>query len=298
MSPDQENQMVRYLLGQLAEQEEAEFEGQYLANDSLFEELLAVEDDLHDAYVREELSVHDGEAFEARLLSSPLQQEKLKIARTLHEYLTGKRAPIRPVAQPASWRKLLRVVGARPRMALIPALSVSLVLLVAGGWWLAHRNKRNSDFPHTREQATSPSTPSVQAGPPQDQSSEARVLKAPGAQKPQANTVAFVLAPGLVRGSQESRPLVVPHDVSRVRLEARFEGDYPRYHALLETVEGRQIWSKGDLEAQAFPGGKRILLDLSSSLLPPGDYVLTLRGLPAGGSPETVAEYAFRVRKR
>jgi hypothetical protein len=30
-------------------------------------------------------------------------------------------------------------------------------------------------------------------------------------------------------------------------------------------------------------------------LLPPGDYILTLRGLPTAGSPETVAEYAFRV---
>jgi hypothetical protein len=111
--------------------------------------------------------------------------------------------------------------------------------------------------------------------------------------------MAVVLSRGLVRGNEEgSKPLVIPPEVSQVRLEARVEVDYPRYEAVLQTAESKRIWSKGDLEAQAFPGGKRILLlYLSSSLLPHGDYILTVRGLPTPGSPETVAEYPFRVRK-
>ena len=62
---------------------------------------------------------------------------------------------------------------------------------------------------------------------------------------------------------------MIPPGVSRVRLEARMEVNYPHYEAVLQTAESKRIWSKGDLEAQAFPGGKRILLYLSSSLLPP-----------------------------
>src|SRR5438874_4214113 len=91
--------------------------------------------------------------------------------------------------------------------------------------------------------------------------------------------------------------LDIPPEVSQVRLEARVEVDYPRYEAVLQTAESKRIWSKGDLEAQAFPGGKRFLLNISSSLFPPGDYVLTLRGLPTAGSSETVAEYSFHVEK-
>jgi hypothetical protein len=110
--------------------------------------------------------------------------------------------------------------------------------------------------------------------------------------------MAVVLSRGLVRGNEEgSKPLVIPPEVSQVRLEARVEVNYPRYEAELQTAESKRIWSKGDLKAQAFPGGKRILLYLSSSLLSPGDYILTLRGLPTAGSPETVAEYAFRIGK-
>jgi hypothetical protein len=96
-------------------------------------------------------------------------------------------------------------------------------------------------------------------------------------------------------GEQKSRPVVILPDVRRVRLEARFEGDYPSYEAVLQTAENKRIWSKGNLKDRPFPGGKRILFELSSSLLPTGDYILTLRGIPAAGSPETVAEYTFRV---
>ena len=84
----------------------------------------------------------------------------------------------------------------------------------------------------------------------------------------------------------------------RVRLEAQFEGDYPEYEAVLETAENKRVWSTRNLKAQAFPGGKNIFIDISSSLLAPGDYILTLHGFPAMGAPETAAEYAFRVAKR
>jgi hypothetical protein len=159
------------------------------------------------------------------------------------------------------------------------ALSLGLVILMAGSWWLGRRSVQPSQFSPAPPQTASPGavTPAAE-------------------QEPEARTIAVVLSRGLVRGNEEgSKPLVIPPDVSQVRLEARVEVNYRRYEAALQTAESKPIWSKGDLEAQAFPGGKRVLLHISSSLLPPGDYILTLRGLPTTGNPETVAEYSFRV---
>jgi hypothetical protein len=166
---------------------------------------------------------------------------------------------------------------------LIPVVSMSLVILMAGSWWLGRRSVRPQPLPS----ATS-----------QDVSGNASGSAAPTAEEhePDTKTLAVVLSRGLVRGNEEgSKPLVIPPKVNQVRLEARVEVDYPHYEAVLQTAESKQIWSKGDMEAQAFPGGKRILLYVSSSLLPPGDYILTVHGLPTAGSPETVAEYSFRV---
>jgi hypothetical protein len=110
--------------------------------------------------------------------------------------------------------------------------------------------------------------------------------------------MAFVLNRGQLRGGEESEPLVIPPDISEVRLDARVEADYPHYEAVLQTPEGKQVWSKKNLQAQPSASGKNVRLYLSSTLLPPGDYVLTLLGLPALGSPKTVAEYAFRISNK
>jgi len=283
MDSEQEKQMAQYLLGQLPEQEEAELERRYLADDTQFEELLAVEDDLRDAYARGELAGPDREAFEQRLLALPQQRQKQEFARTFRQYLLEAGSPARPLTHRVSkWEPLLRTLGARPQI-LVPALSAALIILIVGGWWLERRSAR---------------PPATGALP--GQAPAAQAPKLPQVQKPPAaKTLAVVLTPGLARGGEESRPLVIPPEVGRVRFEARFEGDYPRYYAVLETVEGRQVWgSEANLKAQAFPGGKRVFLDLSSSMLPPGDYILTVRGLPASGSAETVAEYTFRVANR
>ena len=108
-----------------------------------------------------------------------------------------------------------------------------------------------------------------------------------------------MLTPGLVRGSEPGlASLVIPPTVSRVRLEARFEGDYPEYEAVLQTAENKRVLTARNLKAQASGGGKSIFIHISSTLLSPGDYILTLRGVPAVGIPEMVAEYAIHVAKR
>jgi anti-sigma factor RsiW len=275
--------MAQYLLGQLPEEEQAELERQYLADDTLFEEFLSIEDDLRDAYVRGELSRTDREAFEQRLLAAPQQKQEQEFARTLCRYLGQMGTRVGRLAQlVAKWKSLLRALDTQHRMVLVPALSATILVLIVGGWWLGRRSVQPSQLP---------------PGPPQTASPGAAAPTA-GEQEPEARTIAVVLSRGLVRGNEEgSKPLVIPPEVSQVRLEARVEVNYPRYEAVLQTAESKRIWSQGDLEAQAFPGGKRILLYLSSSLLPPGVYILTVRGLPTAGSPETVAEYSFRIGK-
>ena len=53
---DYEEVCARYLLGELSEQEQAELEEGYFADDALFERFRAVKDDLIDAYARGDLA--------------------------------------------------------------------------------------------------------------------------------------------------------------------------------------------------------------------------------------------------
>jgi len=68
--PSDAGKLRRYLLGALSEDETAELEGLYFASDELFEELLAEEDDLVDAYVSGELTPDEMSRFDALLSGS------------------------------------------------------------------------------------------------------------------------------------------------------------------------------------------------------------------------------------
>lgn len=160
---------------------------------------------------------------------------------------------------------------------LVPVLSLCLVVLMAGSWRLGRRSAQTQHLPPVPSQ----SGPGNASG---------------TAEEADTRTFAVVLCRGLVRGNEEgSKPLVIPAKANQVRLEARVAVAYPRYEALLQTAENKRVLSKGNLEAEAFPSGRRIFLYVSRSILPPGDYVLTVRGVPTSGKAETVAEYSFRV---
>jgi anti-sigma factor RsiW len=152
--------MAQYLLGQLPEEEQAELERRYLDDDTLFEELLATEDDLRDAYVRGELSRPDREAFEQRLLTALHQKQEQEFARTLCQYLGETGTRVGPLAQlVAKWKSLLRALGTQPRMVVVPALSVTILVLMVGGWWLGRRSVQPLQLPPAPPQMASGNAP-------------------------------------------------------------------------------------------------------------------------------------------
>jgi hypothetical protein len=75
--------LIRYLLGELSSREQDEFEDRYFADSALHEQLLAVEDELIDAYVRGDLSAQRLDHFEYWFLRSAERREKLKFAKAL-----------------------------------------------------------------------------------------------------------------------------------------------------------------------------------------------------------------------
>ena len=70
--------MTRYLLGELPEPEAARFEDQYSADETLFEDLTAMEAELIDAYVHGELTPERRNRFETKYLASARQRQKVE----------------------------------------------------------------------------------------------------------------------------------------------------------------------------------------------------------------------------
>ena len=75
-----ENLIRRYLLGELAEADQAALEQELLIDRGKFDRVWAVENELVDSYVRGEMSRADRKRFESHYLASPLHRERVAIA--------------------------------------------------------------------------------------------------------------------------------------------------------------------------------------------------------------------------
>lgn len=140
MTPTQEiqQQLRRYLLGQLADSARDDVEQDILVNEELFAELLIVEDELTDEYVDGRLSQADRTNFESHFLATPERQQNLRFARALNRYVanhSGRRESTR--------RPVRGVWNSWPLRA---AAAVAVVAIIAGAWWLHVDQSRPKTF--------------------------------------------------------------------------------------------------------------------------------------------------------
>jgi hypothetical protein len=117
--------------------------------------------------------------------------------------------------------------------------------------------------------------------------------------RPQINTPIFVL--NAVRGADPSRPgaaneIVLTRRAAWFVLSLELEGEpaYANYRATIRTADGRVVWRESGLRPNRY---EALTISFDSHFFKPGDYLLTLEGLPAGGQPVAVAHYPFRVMK-
>ena len=80
---DSDTWQVKYLLGNLTDEEQAQIEDRAFADGDYLSSLEATEADLVDAYVRGELSQADRRSFENRFLTVPERLRKVEFARAL-----------------------------------------------------------------------------------------------------------------------------------------------------------------------------------------------------------------------
>src|SRR6516164_9195159 len=102
--------LVRYLLGNLTEEEQVRLEGQAFDDREYLNALEAAEADLIDAYVRGELPQEQRSAFEVRFLVAPQRRRKVEFARALAQVTEEIKAAELPVPRASGWRALVGAI--------------------------------------------------------------------------------------------------------------------------------------------------------------------------------------------
>jgi hypothetical protein len=260
--------ITQYLLGQTSPEDLPELEERLLTDSAFYEELLTVEDELIDDYLRGELSQLDRESFETHFSTAPERQQKVRFGRAFNKYVAAVDAMPEMAPATLAVSEKARDISKPPKpwySIFLPSqnpilsysLMTALVLIVGTVSWFGLKNLRNT-----------------------------------GSHDP-GKVLAITLTPGLTRSDGDIKKISIPGDTGTVRLQlALSKNEYAKYRAILLTDEGSEIWSDTlppDLD------GRFINVNIPAELLKPGEYQVRLSGQSEAGSFEALDRYSFRV---
>jgi hypothetical protein len=317
--PD-DQQLVRYLLGLLPDEEAARLDELSIADDEFAWRLRAVENDLVDAYASGTLTGETAERFESFYLSSPRRRKTLRVARSFLRAVDRRDEP--PDA--ATGRSVERATAVEPARA-FPAwrlMAVAALLLLACGALLFDGMRLRNGL---NEALRASATLDRRAQTLEQQLKDQQVANADAVEELKRARASLVLArqPAAARPRQQTEPasatmmtalvllpqsraiapiatLALPPDKDRVRFELRLESnEFPRYQVALKDPATNQIvWRSSQIRPTS-PGDKpTVSVVVPAAMLKPQHYAFELIARNAAGSTEIVGSYAVRIMPR
>lgn len=325
---------MRYLLGSLSEDEGTSMEEAFFADDAKFDELELAEDELIDAYMREELSTEERQQFETKLRTSSRLVERVHFARALAEracnpLLQEHEASIQPplsVSQPASKAKVRWWEGLFGRQpAFQVAFAACVVLLLVGGvalvsGWLRlrseseriqseraalQRQKEELDQQSSNQQSRTDQLAADLQHERNERAQDQKLIEElqrgqkrdASGQRTFVGTVASLfLTPGALRSGGSSRQLTVGAHTATVDLKLALErNDYRSYAISVQSVNGAEVFKQKGLKPRKTRSGQILVLSVPSGRLPPDDYIVRVHGLTSSGQLESVNDYGFSL---
>lgn len=312
--------LTRYLLGDLAEPERSDLEERYFNDPQLFERLVEVENKLVDDYARGELPTELRTQFENAYLTDPVRRERLKFASALVTRLDGRSsdAAAAPPAKTTWWQNALaKLRGRTPVYRYALALS-SLVILLFAAWFVFGAWRRQRDAARLQAEATRQErerteqrqgeqkpTPDVAGGQnvnqqPTPPTPVPSVSPTPTPEEgPRSVTLALTFGGVRGGGGGQTPTLMLAPATTQVRLVlALNDNDYPAYRASLQNADGAQVYQQPNVKPSASKQGATFVFTVPAQKLPPGEYVLKLSGINPDGEIDDLSKSPFRIVRK
>lgn len=322
----------RYLLGDLAEEDATPLEEDYFADDSAFEAAELAEDEIIDAYVRNELSPEDRKRFEERLLPSPRISQRIEFAKMLAARASSRRVPQRdglaqpspqesasdqkqaddPVDQISRWWN----TGFWPSLTFRRLAFTSLTLVLIGAVvldvdWLRIRDETKrlsaSRAELEREKRDLIAENNKRSLETQELAEALKTKEAENAKlneqlelalnKPSSPppVISILLSIAGSRGGGTDQSVRLPEEPAILKIRIPLEeAKYERYFVTVKTTDDRVVSGPHQLKAH----GKTLTLQLASTRFIPDDYIVTVSGLNSSGKAEEIEDYTLRVIRR
>lgn len=306
----------------MSEQEQAQLEEAYFADDALFERFLAVKDGLVDAYARGALGGQKRREFEQHFLSSEPRRQRVEEARGFIRAVSShsRRADLGKELGRSSdgwWRRFVSETFTFRRWVWRGALAALVLVALAGSFLFVKRlqsqrtereralneaaARRQQEEERARAVIPSVNDNRMPTNPTPTRGSETTPTpKTPSKQSQvPAQVASLYLSPFSPRDATASNSLLLRPDTTAVRLQLAFKGDgYRSYEVMVRTMDGRQVFSRRELKATSGATGQNVTITVAPSIFSHQDYIITLNGLNAQGKLDPIGDYYFRVERR
>jgi hypothetical protein len=309
-----EESFVRYLLGQLSEEEQTRMEEKYFDDKECFEQLQIVESELIDSYVCDRLSEIDREAFERVFLQLAERRERVEFTQAWKVFVEKKGENKARDEQASFFNSFLNFIRAKP-LRLIP-VAVALLFLL-GSAWLVFENVRlrnrleqaqtsASELARREQEMQEKLRQERQHAEQLAKDLETERLKHttpdPSSTDPQntlAQIISFTLNPDSVRSTGGIQRLEISTNTKTVRLTMIFASDdNQNVVATIKRVGSTEILQQAGLKVQPRGAKKLAVWSLPAKSLDEGDYIVTLNVTDESGAVTEIDRYAFRVVKK
>ena len=293
ITPDTEERMIRYLLGELTPEEALSVETQYFEDDEFFQWVQFLEDELLRDFVRGEMDAGLRQRFERRYLNSPELLQKIKLTEAvfaesakLHlESSAGSAVPSTTAHEQTKFSLRDFIRFRTPIFLYASAAALGLLVTVALFLW-TQNSRLQSTIAQLRRENNSLE---------QQTSRLDRALS----EKPKDMPLiaSFILNPGVSRNQGAAAPLVIPTGIGMVRLTLPLPPGikYPGFRIVLEKVPAAQITSQDLSQDALVDSGRSLLVSIPSVSLKPGRYLIYVNGRNERGELDNVQYYVFTI---
>jgi hypothetical protein len=302
-----ERLLVKYLLGNLPDEEQARVEDRAFSDPAYLAALDAAEADLIDAYVQGHMPQADRLSFEHRFLTSARRRDKVDFATALARVAAESKDLKQTSAETRSvWGALTDLVRGWNRSFQFGAGLAAAVFLVTVFWAIAEHQATRTRIvaleAQQRDLAVRAQQLQRQLG--AEQELAGRLAADLHKQQSGAGTASAVaslmLLGGVSRAQARGEQLMLEASTRLVRIEMQLEArdDYSRFRAELRTRRGDEILIRSNLHRRRDGAGYLVGFETPAEALGAGEYELALKGVRSDGTVEDVAYYYFSVRQR
>jgi len=330
---EDEELLRRYLIAEVTPEQQEQIQERLFVDADFLDQLLSIENEMIEDYALGNLTLSQSELFELRFLRSPERRRRLKVARQLktHAERTKKEAAL--VMRPrSSWKWM----ALNPRFVVTAAILILAALLLwllrdrsllkgQMSIWQAGQNSQQQQQERLGEIVEHLTDEQSKALALRQQVSNERqraeqlerrinILEkqlsaqkqliarqgkdSTGRTKPSlAELQPQPLWVGQGRGLGKPNLVRIPAGSSRVLLELVLEQDLnARYRVALKDANNRVLLNLNKLKPRASANGNSLMVGVPASVLPTGDYMITVQVVNAAGQRKRVDAYQFRVQ--